>query len=212
MKTSVKVINDPTPPPPFVGTKLGIEITADDLTWGMASGRLADGSEVVRIDGGDGTRETKSGISQIVHTYPALGRYVVSLSDDLAALKAAVITKTSPFYAYAKRITDIWSNAQRLDELPTVAFLDATSLRTLDLSQSSIETLGNNSFKGCTALQPELFLPSVTKPNGAVFSGCTQLEAIHFAEANEAAITSLPSFNADPTLGTGVPKVCRFDL
>ena len=199
-------------PASFVGTRIGIEITDEDLTWGMSSGSLAAESESVRIDWGDGTSETRAGISQLTHTYAAPGRYVVSLSDDLATLKVAVITKTSPFYAYAKRITAFFSNAQRLVELPTLAFVDASSLRTLDLSQSNIKTLGNNTFKGCTALQPELFFPSVTNPGGSTFKDCKQLTRIHFSDSNKAEITSLSSFQTDPTLGTGILDICWFDL
>ena len=73
------------PVPPFIGTKVMLNATADSLVWGIDTADPAEEvSDTVRIEWGDG--EVYIGpneIGNLTHTYPGPGVYEVKISDDI---------------------------------------------------------------------------------------------------------------------------------
>jgi len=100
-----------------------------------------------------------------------------------------------------------------LDSMNSRSFWNCEKLEAIELPTGVYE-LPSGCFEGCVALSGEIMLPSVEKIMGSigVFTGCTRISGIHFAAANEATVKASAAYQADPTLGTGVANVCKFDL
>ena len=202
MKASikVKVIDDPTPPPPFVGTQLDISITPEAAAYGFFGGTLADGSSEVTVDWGDGTVESFAEFSRVEHAYAAPGDYRVRISDDLAAFGQSS-TRDTAFRAYAERTRRVSSNAVRLNGLDAGAFRSAVNLTAADFSQSSLASIGTSAFSTCPALGPVLSFPNVSALGTSTFNACPGVLEIHFSKAHEAEIRATEAFKAVPPLG-----------
>lgn len=202
--------------PPFVGTRLGIEIDEPidgKYLYGLYSAQLADGCDSVTVDWGDGKTETVAELSRLVHEYDAPGRYEVKVSDEVKTLVLSALSDQEgyPALKIIRQLTSIVCNATKLTSFGRNFCNAATSLHTLDLSQSPVSILGALAFSGCTALPSEVRLRPVTTLPANAFKGCSQIGVLHFATSSEAVITSSTGYKSDPTFGTGT-AILKFDL
>ena len=202
--------------PPFVGTRLGIEIDEPidgKYLYGLYSAQFADGCDSVTVDWGDGKTETVAELSRLVHEYDAPGRYEVKVSDEVKTLVLSALSDQEgyPALQIIRQLTSIVCNATKLTTFGRNCCNAATSLRTLDLSQSSVSLLGAFAFSGCTALPSEVLLKPVTSVTATSFKGCSQIDVLHFATSSETTITTSAGYKSDPTFGTGT-AILKFDL
>lgn len=202
-------------PAPFVGTVVRIRVGAG-LAFKFRAGVLAAGSDHVTVSWGDGAvEEFAAGLADVGHDYPSPGEYVIEISDDVTSVCIGDSDETSDACTvYAPMVTRVSSNASRLVTFPSYSFQNCCSMKTFDVAGSSLAALFSGVFKDCRALEGELRFPNVSRLVGITpqFTGCTKVAALHFAREHESAITSSSGYKADPTLGTGVEGVCRFDL
>ena len=68
------------------GTVLVVRASAACMTSVIGSGSLAQGSEFVTVDWGDGAVESLRGISNARHTYTIAKDYKIKISDDLSSI------------------------------------------------------------------------------------------------------------------------------
>lgn len=206
-------------PAPFVGTTIRIRV-GDGLVFKFRNVVLAEGCTSITIDWGDGTTEVyNASISGGAHSYPAPGEYCIRISDDTKNICIGFSNDESEYTTvFAPMVLLFTSNAKKLSIIPGYGLCNCINLTCFDVSSSNVRTISSAAFKNCSGLSGELFFPEVgTIQGGATtlpFYGCTGITALHFKEANEAAITSSQAYNADEehTLGTGVKDVCCFDL
>ena len=204
------------PEPTWRGTRMLLNVPTDAAVFGIAVADLAEGSESVTVDWGDGTTDTFSGgIDHISHTYASAGRHEVLISDDVESFGVNGETESAPFSECVAWVESLESNAAKLGAFKRYAFSGATNLTRIELDESGVTQLVAGQFKDCTSLVGSLHFRNVTwvgsRKGTFVFTGCHDIAEIHFAAANEEAITSLAQYQNDPTLGTGT-AVCVFDL
>ena len=204
------------PEPAFIGTRLQISVPTDAAVFGIAAADLAEGAESVTVDWGDGSMDIfTSGIDHVTHTYANAGRYELKVSDDVENLGVNGENELAPFSECVTWIESVESNAMKLEAFKRYAFSGATNLTRIELDESSVTQLVAGQFKDCTSLVGSLHFRNVTwvgsRKGTFIFTGCHAITEIHFAAANEEAITRLAQYQNDPTLGTGT-AVCIFDL
>ena len=204
------------PEPSWRGTRMLLHVPTDTAVFGIAVADLAEGSESVTVDWGDGTTDVfTGGIDHAVHAYASSGRYEVKISDDIDSIGISGETEDAPFTEGVKWIISLESNAAKLTAFKRYAFSGAESLTRIELDESGVTQLVAGLFKDCAALAGALHFRNVTwvgsRKGTFVFTGCSGITEIHFAAANEEAITHLTQYQNDPTLGTGT-AVCVFDL
>ena len=204
--------------PTFVGTSLDIRV-GEGLVFKICSGKIAEDCDRITVDWGDGSvpEEFAASLNGAAHAYPSPGEYRLGISDDVKSLAVGTVGESSEYTAvYAPMVTGFFSNASRLDSAPAFGFHNCVNLRRFDVSRANLKTIAGAAFKNCSALDGEILLPDVESVVGSSalipFGGCPRIAALHFAAKNEAAIVAGTSFKSDPTLGTGVEGVCRFDL
>ena len=197
-------------PAPFVGTRITINLT-NNPTFTLCQLQLAELSSSVTIDWGDGVVESFGDSAVCRHTYPSAGLYVIKISDDVAIL----FSQSEQDDTDKKAIIAIESNAETMDSILTGAFSGCSNLASLEIDASKISSIGYSAFKDCASLPPFLNLHNVNNLISRLtllpFSGCTNIREIHFSKANEEAIMASSAYKTDPTLGTGVEGICRFD-
>ena len=206
-------------PAPFVGTKIKISVL-DSLKFKIRVLVLAEGHDKIAIEWGDGSTQFLNKTSTSVeHDYPSTGDYIIKLSDDVKHICIGFPNGESEYHTiYAPMVRGFSSNATQLLLIPGFGFHNCVNLQCFDVAKSGVKSILSESFKNCASLSGELFFPKVNELNGdsssMPFAGCTKITAIHFANANAAAITASTAYNADEghTLGTGVKDVCKFDL
>lgn len=207
----------PPPPPPFVGSVLAIRV-GEGLRFKLRSATLAEDCGHYTIDWGDGTSDTfDSDQNGIEHVYPAPGDYRVRISDEVVDILVGAPDDASDYSTiYAPMLTGFRSNGTRLEEFPSSTFRNCVNLADLDVAESALNSIRGAAFRNCPALSGELRFPRVDAVRGTgatqPFAGCPNVTALRFGRANEDAITSGAAYRDDPTLGTGVEGVCRFDL
>lgn len=213
-----KVTLLPAPLPPFRGFRLGIEVTDSDNGYGLSNGSPAEGSGSIEIDWGDGITETLAAITTNRHAYSDPGRYEVRISDTLATFRPSAPMPSSDFHSlYPKRLQSVEIDSDRLAELTNYAFIQSVNLKSVRIRTAAPLIIPNYCFANCAALE-RVELPTATGfPETIVaaalpFVGCSTLREIHFAEANKQSILGSRAYGIDPTLGTGVKDICRFDL
>ena len=204
------------PKPTWRGTRMQLNVPTDAAVFGIAVADLAEGSESVTVDWGDGTTDTFSGgIDHATHTYASAGRYEVLISDDVESFGVNGETESAPFSECVAWVESLESNAAKLAAFKRYAFSGAANLTRIELDESGVTQLVAGLFKDCTSLVGSLHFRNVTwvgsRKGTFVFTGCHAITEIHFAAANEEAITHLTQYQNDPTLGTGT-AVCVFDL
>ena len=204
------------PEPTWRGTRLLLDIPADAAVFGIAVADLAEGAESVTVDWGDGNTDVfTGGIDHVTHTYASAGRYEVKISDDVESIGVTGRTEYAPYTEGVKWIVSLQSNATKLETFKRYAFSGAANLTRIELDESNVAELVAGLFKDCTSLVGSLHFRSVSWVGSLkgtyAFTGCPDITEIHFAAANEEAITSLSQYQSDPTLGTGT-AVCIFDL
>lgn len=202
-------------PAPFVGTVVHIRV-GEPLAFKFRAGVLTAGSEHVTVSWGDGVvEEFATGLADVGHVYPSPGDYVIKISDDVTSVCIGAMDETSDYCTiYAPMVTCVSSNASRLVSFPSYSFQNCFNMTTFDVVGSSLVSLFSGVFKDCRALEGEFRFPNISRLVGITpqFAGCTKISVLHFAREHENAITSSSGYKADPTLGTGVEGVCRFDL
>ena len=204
------------PEPTWRGTRMQLNVPTDAAVFGIAVADLAEGSESVTVDWGDGTTDVfTGGIDHATHTYASAGRYEVLISDDVESFGVNGETETAPFSECVAWVESLESNSVNLEAFKCYAFSGAVNLTRIELDESGMTQLVAGQFKDCTSLVGSLHFLNVTwvgsRKGTFVFTGCHAITEIHFAAANEEAITSLSQYQSDPTLGTGT-AVCIFDL
>ena len=204
------------PEPTWRGTRMQLNVPTDAAVFGIAVADLAEGSESVTVDWGDGATDTFSGgIDHITHTYASAGHYEVLISDDVESFGVNGETESAPFSECVAWVESLESNAAKLGAVKRYACSGATNLTRIELDESGVSQLVAGLFKDCTSLVGSLHFRNVTwvgsRKGTFVFTGCHDIAEIHFAAANEEAITHLTQYQNDPTLGTGT-AVCVFDL
>lgn len=205
-----------SPEPVWRGTRLQIVVPNDAAVFGIAVADLAEGSESVTVDWGDGATDIfTGGIDHATHTYASAGRYGVLISDDVESFGVNGETESAPFSECVAWVESLESNAAKLGAFKRYAFSGATNLTRIELDESGVTQLVAGQFKDCNSLVGSLHFRNVTwvgsRKGTFVFTGCSGITEIHFAAANEEAITHLTQYQNDPTLGTGT-AVCVFDL
>ena len=163
------------PVPPFVGTKVTLNLPADSLVWGIDTADAAEEvSDTVRIEWGDGEVYVGSNeIGNLTHTYPAPGVYEVKISDDIMNMDFSG-RSTSKYLKYVKLITAVESNAQNVDALTSCFLCGATNLTRLDMRDVPALVATDNCMEGCSALTSLAGLPrSLVQIRQLAFAGCT---------------------------------------
>ena len=127
-----------------VGTMLIVEASSSSMTVRIACGDLADGSESVTVDWGDGRKNEYARISDARHTYAKSGEYAVLISDDLSSFG---FTDTSP----------------------TGAVPDRDMLRELVAIGSKVTSIADYGFNNCKKMRGVVNLPNVTSIGGYAF-------------------------------------------
>lgn len=86
------------PEPTWRGTRMQLNVPTDAAVFDIAVADLAEGSESVTVDWGDGTTDTFSGgIDHITHTYASAGRHEVLISDGVESFGVNGETESAPF-------------------------------------------------------------------------------------------------------------------
>ena len=212
---TVTLVAGPAPTDPC--TLLTVRTSPGAMEFGFESLTLADDSDSLTLDWGDGSVETiTETVRERTHAYAAAGLHIIRLSDDIRALQ--VTGDYDPTYAFARyRLLPVVfrSTATRLTSLGSMALAGCTNLTSFDVSTAPVAQLAESPLYGCSALTGELRFPSVNafprSQSVQPFAGCTGLGRIRFAAANEAAIKATSSYQADPTLGS-VNAAVTFDL
>ena len=237
-----KVVEGSEPVDKRIGTFLKIEILAGGpLEFGFSNGsRPRSATETMTIDWDDGTVESATTLSNVVHGYSRPGAYTVYIDDNLWRFAVSGMDEESVWRrTYAPMVRELRSNATHLTTLNQYAFAGATALRKVDLSSSAVSSLNAHTFDGCTALasfsaMPEkyhllgdgvfrncsalsgrMYFPGVATISDNAqwdlpFAGCSASE-IHFAAKNESEIKSTPTYRAHPDLGASNAEML-FDL
>ena len=105
-----------SPEPVWRGTRLQIVVPNDAAVFGIAVADLAEGSESVTVDWGDGATDTFSGgIDHITHTYASAGRHEVLISDDVESFGVNGETESAPFSECVAWVESLESNAVNLE-------------------------------------------------------------------------------------------------
>ena len=216
MKITIQSTLLPRADPPFVGTQIRVRVPHEpggSLEYGLFAVKRP---EPGFIDWGDGSRQEFTTLSYAVHTYPSPGTYLIRID---AGLSDFVPVTLNPKYEYPTKyapcVLGVVSNDESLPYIGANGFNGCLNMTQLDFRSAGIDRLVKANFKGCAALTGEVYFPLVASVQGTAgdmpFEGCTGITAIHFAKQHEAAITGGAAYQADPTLGTGVPDVCVFD-
>ena len=213
-----KVTLLPAPEPPFVGTRITVKVPSSpvgDLTYKIFRATKANGSSDMTIDWGDGTSEAATTILNKGHTYEVPGVYEVRISDDVANLYIGNSGGSDTYdNIYAPSVLSFSTNAQKLTKLG--CFRRCCNMLGFEMRESSVEEIGECAFVDCAALSGDIYLPRIHDlpfTTRQQFDGCTGgITRIHFSAEHENAIRNSAAFLADPTLGTGVPDICMFDL
>lgn len=215
MKASikVKVIADPTPPPPFVGTRIRIRLDdPQSLTWGMSELLLAEGHESAAVDWGDGNLQEITG-GEITHTYAKPGEYDVLISDDIMSLSCSASSDTSVFHnVYAPMIRECCTNATELDRLAKNCFMEAVNLRTFSCEGSVLRELGGRAFGKSSSFLKRIDFPNVVSVGSNTFYSSTDLTELHFGLANEEVIKASSAWESSGHKFGAANATVYFDL
>lgn len=186
--------------PPFVGTRIRIRVD-DPLDFMIKTATLADGSDRIVVDWGDGLTDVyNASLVDVRHPYSKPGEYTVKISDDIAKVGIGYKTPATVYSAiYAPMVIGFESNASKLTTLPAFAFHNALNLSSLNVSNSGLNSLTNAAFKGCSTLAGALYFPKVTSIAGTTattlpFCECLGIAELHFGEQNKGVIMELPSW------------------
>lgn len=201
----------PVPPEPLTDTRIGIDLPADDLEWGIYSNTAT--GEPAQVDWGDGTVETLVSGAQNVHAYSRGGAYEVRISDAIGKIRCCSTLDGSPFKTrYPLRIRSFRTGAAKLTSVYTACFSGAANMTCLDCADGNVDRLGQYAFDGCRGLSGKLYFPKVATVYANSFRNCTGgIAEFHFAAEHEEQIRRSGQFESDPTLGTGTAR-CVFDL
>ena len=164
------------PVPPFIGTKVMLNATADSLVWGIDTADPAEEfSDTVRIEWGDG--EVYIGpneIGNLTHTYPGPGVYEVKISDDILNMDFSGRATSMYLTKYVKLITALESNARNVDALTSSFLCAATNLTRFDMRDVPALVATYSCMEGCTALTSLAGLPrSLVQIRQRAFANCT---------------------------------------
>jgi len=163
------------PEPPFVGTRITLNMPADCLTWGIDTADPAeDVGDSMTIEWGDGeVYEGPNELGNLTHTYAAPGIYEVKVSDDILNLDLSG-RASSPYSKYVKAVTAFRSNSKHIDSLTTCFLNEATNLTCLDMRDVPAKTAFDACLQGCSALTSLAGLPrSLVHLRALAFAGCT---------------------------------------
>ena len=164
------------PVPPFVGTKVTLNVPADSLVWGIYTADPAEEvGDTVRIEWGDGeVYEGTNELGNLTHTYPAPGVYEAKISDAIMNMDFSGRTSSKYLTKYVKLITSIESNARNVDALTSCFLCGATNLTRFDMREVPALMATENCMEGCTALTSLAGLPrSLVQIRARAFAGCT---------------------------------------
>ena len=204
-------------PAPFVGSILNVNI-GDGLVFKLRKATIAEECDQFILDWGDGSKEVFDfDASDVEHHYPAPGLYGIKLSDGVESVIVGHNSSDSEYSEiYAPMVSSFFSNAQHFNVLASNGFNNCINLVHFDVSGAMVKTLSGNVLRNCSSLAGELYFPKVNAIRGSdtslPFVGCGNLTRIHFALSNETKIRACAIFKTDPTLGTGVADICKFDL
>lgn len=125
------------------GTILAVELSGSNLTLRITGGALADDSDAVTVDWGDGTRSVYggTGLSGASHTYASAGEFAVRISDDIASL------------CYAGSLSQV----------------EKDMLRELVCLGSKVKSILGYSFNNCHRMRGVINLPNVISIGGYAF-------------------------------------------
>ena len=131
---TVTLVAGPAPADPC--TLLTVRTSPGAMEFGFESLTLADDSDSLTLDWGDGTVETiTETVRERTHTYAAAGLHIIRLSDDVRTLQ--VTGDYDPTYAFARyRLLPVAfrSTATRLTSLGSMALAGCTNLTSFDVS------------------------------------------------------------------------------
>ena len=196
--------------PQFVGTRIKIKLDdPESLTWGMRILDLAEGHEKAVIEWGDGTSTEMTESGLLTHTYAKVGEYEVRISDDIEALACSNRGTDEYSAVYAPMIREVRTSATLLEALNTTCFRNATNMHTFTCKGSSVKSIANSAFTGCTSLSGRIDLPCVLTIPETTFRDSPDITELHFSAANAAIITALPGY--DTAFGA-VNATVYFDL
>jgi len=236
----VRLVDLPLPViPSGPGTFLIVDAW-QNMSFGIGAAFLADGSESVTIDWGDGERQTLTeNIVALDHVYSKPGYYLVSISDDLSSFAVGISTIERFIAEYTPMVLEVVSRG-KLDRFRSRSFMGAVNLRRVDLTGTEATSVLTRTFSGCTKLASiSGFPPTIERLSSLCFRDCSSLRGrvdfpgvdtlvadteeelpflgcngiteIHFAAANEAEIKESLAWSVDPKLGAPNATVF-FDL
>ena len=143
-----------------LGTILAVEASPASMTVRIARGDLADGSDSVVVDWGDGQKSAYSRISDARHTYEKPGEYTVRISDDLRSFG---FTDSSPSGEVPERdmLRELVAIGIKVTSIATYAFNNCHCMRGV-INLPNVTSIGSYAF-GSTRGITDFILPSMTR-------------------------------------------------
>lgn len=142
------------------GTILAVEASSASMTVRIARGDLADGSDSVVVNWGDGQKKEYLRISDAKHTYEKPGEYMVRISDDIRSFG---FTDSSPSGEVPERdmLRELVSLGSKVTAITTYAFNNCHFMRGV-INLPNVTSIGGYAF-GSTRGITDFILPSMTE-------------------------------------------------
>ncbi len=158
-------------------TILAVEASPASMTVRIARGDLADGSDSVVVNWGDGQKSEYSRISDAKHTYEEPGEYRIRISDDLRSFG---FTDSRPTGGVVERdmLRELVSLGGKVTSIATYAFNNCHYMRGV-INLPNVTSIGSYAF-GTTLGITDFILPSMTRLVQTSFysnPGATQIHA-----------------------------------
>lgn len=185
-------------------TSYSVTTTSSYKNTGIYTASIADSSQPIYIDWGDGTVEKiTSSISQKSHTYKTVGNFTVKINNNITSFAPSYSNSTWYGTTSQNRYTfkGMLTTGSKVTSLPTYAFYYCQAMTNIDFIQtcwptittipnycfyycsnlknitipSTVQSIGNYTFYNCNKLT-DLDLPDTVKTIGSyAFYGCTSL-------------------------------------
>lgn len=138
------------------GTVLIVRASDASMTVSIVGGDLAEGSEMVVVDWGDGCVEGRTSFRNVRHTYPDARDYKIKISDDL---KSFGFTNGSDSDAYRQMLKELVSIGSKVTSIASNGFNNCRSMRGV-INLPNVTSIGSYAF-GSTGNVTEFILPSM---------------------------------------------------
>ncbi|MGN0847862.1 MAG: leucine-rich repeat protein [Kiritimatiellia bacterium] len=162
------------------GTVLAVEPSVGNMTVTICSGTLAEGSDSVTIDWGDGTKESRAGISMARHTYTRAREYRITISDDL---KSFGFSDSSQSVRQRDVLRELLCLGSKITSISGYAFNNCHNMRGV-MNLPNVTNIGGYAF-GTTLGITDFILPSLQRVVQTSFYAGPSPTQIHIDNATQ---------------------------